>query len=130
MTRRFYTDPLEAAWMSACFGMEFVTLASGEKYKFTAGDLLAGLDAMARGERFTYHVHQDSLPLLEPIPGDLIHNGCCSNYYIVCDEYDPNWNASNEVDHAHAREWFSGKHHGRIIQRDGKPFFWPESEPA
>ena len=110
--RYYYTDPLAAAWMARHFGMAF---------ERSDGDLLLDFDDMADDLAIhiasdlwdgKYFVHPDSLHLLEPLEADLyatVH-GC-------------GWLAITP-----GESWKKQCYPFRIIQRDGKPFHWPEPE--
>lgn len=133
MTRQyFYTDTLAAAFMAKHFKMRF-----GCRYESGEFNGNPGMGALHRWQEIVrwnefagpIYIHPDSERLLGPAIGDLIHNGCCSNYYVVAEEYIPDWSASNEVALAHAKKWFESPH-ARIVQRGEKPFFWPEREAA
>ena len=60
-------------------------------------------------ERTRYYIHPDSLPVLGPREGDLLQWG------------DAEFALATPRDVGQADP-------DRIIQRDGKPFFWPERE--
>ena len=63
-----------------------------------------------------FHIHPDSLPLLEPQVGDIIFiAGAGGDSDIAVEFSDPHLDPANDK---------------QIIQRDGKPFMWPESEVA
>lgn len=110
MTRRFfYTDPLAAAWMAKHFGMEFTAPVTG---RIEPSDV--GTAMFARG-----YVHPESLHLLEPRKGDLVEG---------CDPFGPHHQSGIfqiEVSHLARLDLTEAN---RILQRDGRPFHWPESE--
>jgi catechol 2,3-dioxygenase-like lactoylglutathione lyase family enzyme len=111
MTRWFYTDPLAAAYMSKHFGMRLTDRTNDEE-AFPACDLCREPDL--RSER--YYVHPDSLHLLEPCDGDVVR-----------------WRISDGrggwIPEAGSFGFYEGTGSiETIIQRDGKPFFWPECE--
>jgi hypothetical protein len=129
--RYFYTDPLAAAWMELHHDVKTGNL---DDPFFSAWQVtFFEADWRRSGEqppeyRQRYYIHPDSLHLLEPRIGDLIHNGCCALYYMVIDEWISGFSGNAEVEVERAVDWFSGEHYGLIIQRGGKPFMWPESE--
>jgi hypothetical protein len=123
MTRRFLQDPLAAAWMAKHFGMRFKCLK----------DVIDGLDGdrallvlpqfvtdCRKSQRL--FIHPDSLHLLEPQVGDLLRG----------DEHTiPTIRYVDEPDTETMGAAASLMRRGfKIIQRNGKPFHWPESEAA
>jgi hypothetical protein len=111
MTRYFYSDPLAAAWMAKHHGMLF---CNGD---FTL-KLTAILDDNFHPIKFV--VHSDSLPLLEPRVGDLIYI-TESKIGTLARLHDGNLKLFTG-------DWMIKPDRVYIIRRDGKPFFWPESE--
>ena len=115
MKRFFYTDPLAAAWMAKHFGMRFwngaheiqmLPLVDGEK---------AGL----------WHIHPDSLHLLQPQVGDLVVTQHDEAGVVT------QMNPSGGLDFG---RWFSIGEEGKfdsdnhkVVQRHGIAFHWPES---
>lgn len=132
--RYFYTDPLEAAWMSKRFGMQFNEIMGKDgKSNLSKSDggafaarYIENLD-FPEGQR--YYIHPDSLYLLEPRDDDVgIWNQEWSGYahegrytYPVFGKY-----ASREP--YTAADYRPPMH--TIIQRNGIAFMWPESEAA
>lgn len=128
MTRWFYSDPLAAAWMAKRHGMRFLHKATVNEC-----DILALFAAgVFRFQSIPLDVHPDSLHLLEPRAGDLWQEttqaGVVTAGVVI--------STSGGVITVRVPERRNGKSHfccapaiGRIIQRDGKPFFWPEREP-
>lgn len=119
MTRYFYTDPLEAAYMVNHYGMRLVMEKDPDGLNFLGWGIglisdcedmedFIGLLSEKLGERF--YIHPDSLHLLEPRHRDLYLNTANSPEYWF-DNCGYKW---------HKRY--------RIIQRGGKPFFWPDQE--
>jgi len=107
--RYFYRDPLADAWMAQAFGMRF-TIRDGV-YVPTWQELASS------GNADGYFIHPDSLPLLKPKNGDI----CSHHWYSAISDrpiliYRP-----------YEGQMFAWK---EILQRDGKPFHWPESEEA
>lgn len=115
-TRYFYTDPLAAAWMASNYGMAFenarLTLIQGGPGNSNYSDISWSLRIY---DNCFPIIHPDSLHLLEPKVGDLVEEAL-----------------DGKVCNGHSFDYFSDPHRiiERIIQRDGKPFFWPESEEA
>lgn len=108
--RYFYNDPLVAAYMAKHFGMKFYTYPDGS-------DLSEPITWENEFSRFHYHegevnwrVHPDSLQLLERRMSDICQGLNNSSVFCVAA--------------------LLGDNAGQIIQRDGKRFFWPESEEA
>jgi hypothetical protein len=116
----FYTDPLAAAWMAKHFGMKIYAWAL---------DALDDVNAIAREQPpfvpdCKYMIDDPSLPLLEPRPGDLVTYklgvvGCVGMPYTN-GPLGVWWAGSERQEPLHGKE--------RVIQRDGKPFFWPEQD--
>jgi hypothetical protein len=130
--RYFYSDPLAAAWMAASFEMAYDSAGLVTEDSIASPRLFMSKHAFedkldihcsdARGRR--YYLHPDSVPLLKPKPGDLVkvmgEVGYVPTGKGFADLYAQRLAEANCQPHAT----------GRIIQRDGKPFFWPESEAA
>jgi hypothetical protein len=114
MTRRyFYTDPLAAAWMKH-YGMVFRENDEG------------WVDPLM-DKRDRYIICSDSLHLLEPQVGDLLHivRGFCS-YYKTVESISTGgvWSDGEHWDIATKEPL----HDWEIIQRNGIAFMWPEEE--
>ena len=108
MQKFFYTDPLAAAWMWGRQDMKFVNSRDEPlAWRALTDDLY---------ER--YYVHPGSLHLLKAKPGDVLREPSDFARCVV---------VSHSLAKLYRRE---GLGSARIIQRDGKPFFWPESEAA
>jgi hypothetical protein len=123
MTKRyFYTDPLAAAWMAKHFGMRFISWDSGKEYEEFMPIYNAGSPIEKIREDQRYVVHPDSLPLLEPMVGDLI--------YITESKIGTLTRQNGDHLKLFTGDWLIKPDHVSIIRRDGKPFFWPESEEA
>lgn len=112
----YYTDLLAAAWMAKHFGMAF----SDSSFTGTRSLDLEGLYM----ENAPFYIHHDSLHLLEPKAGDLIRIGDPG--------IDPDICAATVFDSGEylyvndMGESYKITPQQTIIQRDGKPFFWPE----
>lgn len=120
--RRFYTDPLAAAWMAKHFGMVFTRWSDGVS---EWEGRLCGTDALQEFEGCRHFViHPDSLHLLEPQVGDI---GIQPDE--ACGEYrNGRWRSFSSC----GRDCYglSEKERISIIQRNGIAFHWPESEAA
>lgn len=118
MTKYFYTDPLAAAWMQKHFGMRF---EFGELHN----PEFAIRHRIYRDEPMTVYLHSDSLPLLEPRGRDLLFKE--AEYQALDDiRFAENPNDPDGF-HKNLNARFIERGY-RIVLRDGKPFFWPESE--
>jgi len=120
--RYYYTDPVAAAWMAKHFGMQFIF-----------GDLkypeLAILRRVQRREEMTVYIHPDSEYLLQPQDGDIVIEcyGDLTKGYplqiigkcVGISEYACRF--GDETIYEKGDDF-------KIIQRNGKPFFWPEVE--
>lgn len=122
--RYYYTDPLAMACMAKYFGMKFVD------YNLSAPEIhvLPFVDAE---RKLRLSIHTDSLPILEPQVGDV------AQYWITtAPDYFSQSTAKKTKEHVkritkHLMFYIkhqAGMSNFRIIQRYGKPFFWPESE--
>lgn len=108
--RHFYRDPLAAAWMAKHFGMRF----SGWDAEYVLSDFFCLDDGYEISEReCSYYIHPDSLHLLEPKDGDLL-------------EWD--YGAGVVGYKGGCGEGQFGDRVRSIIQRNGIPFMWPETE--
>lgn len=121
--RCFYTDPLAAAWMAKRFGMRFGFY--DQRGDFREYEVpITGDDDEWRSDRGRFYIVADSLSLLEPRPGDVLMRDGVQEHITA-------HNLFLFVHRAPDTEWlFEGfaRNGGRIIQRDGKPFHWPEEE--
>lgn len=125
MTRYFYTDPLAAAWMARHFGMTFdAPIQPVIKYD--------GTPSMQITPK-CFYLHVDSLRLLEPRVGDLVYTRAEMKMRRIderktgCDDYHL-WRADHVWPQPFPDEDETVTM--KIVQRDGKPFHWPESEAA
>jgi hypothetical protein len=115
-TRYFYTDPLAAAWMDANYHMLFendfhIDYLYVARHAKTTPYMSDGSPEL----RDKYYIHPDSLPLLKPQDGDL----CFENGWGYLRWKD----LENMAGHVRDDSF-------KIIQRNGIPFHWPQSEPA
>ena len=111
----FYRDPLAAAWMAKHFGMRFLHLKWNElDFQFLP------IRKDADPDTSNLYIHPDSLPLLEPALGDLALHAVPHDDLGAVLEYGLYVHKEAQ---AHLKIV-------QIIQRDSKPFHWPESEAA
>lgn len=145
MKRFFYTDPLAAAWQAKHFGTKFGIEHNGKVVWDCIGTLGGPwgpltdpsdiLDPIS--EHDCLYVHPDSLPLLSPQVNDYVEYYNCflgtiwkrENGLFLLQETSLN-NPPEEVSHYTPMERVEAKFIDRIIQRNGIPFMWPESEEA
>ena len=149
MKKLHYKDPLAAAYMAREFGVSYTKSVdakwknrrtghgeSGDFYEIHFG-YFEKLDKI--------YIHPDSYYVFEPKAGDLV---CAANYF--CEEHsgcvrikevremDRNGNKGPflyfltqiSADEEFFVDWFVPEdfHRLKVIERDGKTFFWPESE--
>lgn len=107
--RKFYSDPLAVAWMGKHFGMRIVDADGEETDWWECLYSTMGQTVELPDERF--HIHPDSLHLLEPRAGDLLQ-GSTGLYFIAPPDIDPA-GYDKPV---------------KIIQRNGTTFHCPEVE--
>jgi hypothetical protein len=104
--------------MAKDFGMEFER-RFGQKWGPEALLHIAG------ASEYRIYVHADSLGLLEPRAGDYARD----NHVLIEiteDESDhPCFTAEDAIEMKARRTWGVFE----ILQRDGKPFHWPQIEP-
>ena len=112
MVRYFY--PAERVHHAACMAIDFGMKFKGWKWSPGAFQFVPKYRA-APPTANVLEIHPDSLHLLEPQDGDVIdcrqganNTGCGFQDYL---------SGINEP-------------RGKIIQRNGKPFHWPEKEDA
>lgn len=124
MKHYFYTDPLAAGWMAKhhniqferyyFFGIETQLIEEGWYNKAVVGWM--GED------KPKFYIHPDSLHLLEPEEGD-VGISPLNDWEMACLFCDAEWVISTPDNHFTVEV-----PNIKIIQREGKPFFWPESE--
>ena len=135
-TRYFYTDPLAAAWMMFHQGVKI----DGNSYaRIRLDKFCTKIEVYHMEDWFApkFYVHPDSLPLLTPRVGDLVTNTFRGNHGRECSgvvESMANGGASAVITtcerHNGKRHFFESVSQLIVLQRDGKPFHWPESEAA
>lgn len=103
MTKFFYTDPLAAAWMNIKFGLQFVEPLPYEI-----------LQKPEQGKDQIYHIHPDSLHLLDTKEGDVLEDLTTvrENKRVSYQDGDSRGLCDSD----------------KIIQRNGISFMWPEVE--
>jgi hypothetical protein len=131
--RFFYTDPLAAAWMAKTYGMQF-SRSKGEGVY--AHRTLCDWDWNHNTHKpARFYIHPDSLTLLNPQVGDIVSVGSLAlaadgsgqawldqnGPYGVWIEFEGGFFGIDDT----ALTWNPAS---KIIQRDGKPFFWPLRE--
>ncbi len=117
MTKYYYDCPLEAAYMAKNFGMRFIAPLNA-KFDWKSPD-----SYMSRNREWILingklYIHPDSVAMLEPrdddlcevVDDDMFCVDCGGVYGYGCDIIE----RQNKFK--------------KIIQRDGKPFFWPKME--
>ena len=150
MTCFFYTDPLAAAWMAKHFGMKFGVKHNGVVHWNCIGQINQPFEPLQRpedildpiAETVPLYVHPDSLHLLEPRGCDLIQYVICGGPVIHFGVFGGLENSghgekdlikllsSTQTDIGESTGFFALKSDCKIIQRNGIPFMWPESEDA
>ena len=148
MSLYFYTDPLAAAWMAKHFGMKLycrhddAELAEYElpedqrEYPFGHAVIDDGCTAETWGViveenlgRRAY-IHRDSLLLLEPQAGDLVLFDAYLGDTRLTDCVGAGLVHRNDIGLFVERPKFRWLNESEclVIQRNGIPFHWPESE--
>ncbi len=118
--RYFYTDAVKAIFMAKNFGMKFESEASGEIYYDFKYGIIETESLWDEG----FYIHPDSLPLLEPMAGDLgLDSEGEPHIYLKESGQKPRWHLYTTYDFPEYRPSAI-----QIIQRDGKAFHWPEKE--
>lgn len=126
--RYYYKDPLAAAWMAKRFGMHFVeSFRSDDRYNAATGEMVTTSSSCTQ-----MHIHPDSLHLLQPRHGDLVHfviedhewcHDCDGFGLIYNDQWSVEYYMADALDDI--RPFVI-----RIVERNGAPFMWPEWEAA
>ena len=134
----YYTCPIRAAYMSKEFGVKIQSTFCDTLRDEDQGETIVAqtVDCVLEAP---YYVHPDSLPIFEPQVGDVLR------LYFHTPEQDDAagavmtgfyWGGGEVI------TWFRNPgdgsidrqvqkiddHQWRIIQRQGNPFFWPETE--
>lgn len=120
--RYYYTDPLAAAWMANHFGMKFTIGTDDEtlEWKHFA-------NFPCHMPNWALYIHSDSLHLLEPQAEDVcegLYTGEGRESHLTFTYWDTveNIKMGNLQAILPKRQVRIGK----IIQRNGIPFMWPE----
>lgn len=115
MTRYYYSDQLKAAYMAREFGMRFlrpdgseVNLSHGMGREMGDDGWIEFIAVPNDGD----YIHPDSLSILQPQEGDLVEASTETEQYTFY--YHAEMLAKSD----------------KIIQRQGKAFFWPEREDS
>jgi hypothetical protein len=114
MTKRyFYSDPLAAAYMAREHGVNFiqdfsVSVIVDAKFDDTLQIGYSGGTVSTKSDCPPYCIHPDSLPIFEPRKGDVMLQPSGRPFLST------------------GRKVTTAVHGNQIIQRDNKPFFWPE----
>lgn len=127
MKRYYYTCPLQAAYMAKEFGMIFFT-PEDEEYNeeiYADGNVECAFefDGVER-----LYIHPDSVHMLEPKTGDVITSLVTEYGYVVPSRIAEIQNGNLYSKSCDGRKWIPYGGKSRIIQRNAKPFFWPEVE--
>lgn len=126
MTRYFYTDPLAAAWMVRHFGFRLGNRETTIWY--TENDIITRAFHPAI-DSLPLYVHLDCEHLLQPQVHDVVS-------YLFTSEPDYFSSTAKRTTQNYKSvtkgKLFSLRARNitelRIIQRNGKPFFWPERD--
>lgn len=116
--RYFYRDPLAAAWMAKYFGvrLQAVSLIDDEMVDVSFMFLSATVEVISEfSDNSKFYIHPDCCHLLEPQRGDMNDNGDYWN--------GEEWWQKTECTYPNDEIY-------KIIERNGIPFMWPESEPV
>ena len=136
--RYFYVDPLAAAWMAHRHGFHFEHTPFSS-YNESGGFCTKITIYHAEPGQPKFYVHPDSVALLEPQAGDLVfydnlHGGEAWDEFKClispADERYPYIDTAETLMLMDSGEHPYRKELRRIIQRNGIPFMWPESEAA
>jgi len=124
MAKLYYTDPLAAAYMAREFGILIGQWDDERGVFFTKiAWLTEQLGASSKGK---YYIHPDSYKIFEPQDKDLITLGRIEDDFFVIRENHKDWYGYDNV--INRDRSFLTNDKFKIIQRNNKPFFWPESE--
>jgi hypothetical protein len=131
MNKRYYDSSIIAAYMAKEFG---AVIVDDKGVTFRLAEIIH--DSFFGGYDGKFYLHPDSLSLLEPVVGDLYEVDVTCDVPMLNEKYELIGYKSRSSPFAeHMRVPVSRNLNGeflRIIQRNGKPFFWPleESEGA
>lgn len=126
-----YSDSMASIWMAKHHGMKFKSGRDSVLYYDGGSDFrVESTCEIYVGEY--YYIHPENLHLLEPQEDDLIQIGddiifwVCSNDSFWEQHKDEPGLKYNFIGLVQATCFFDDAQ-ARIIQRNGKPYFWPES---
>jgi hypothetical protein len=133
MTRYYYTNPVAAVWMAEQYGMRFASWCNikndwrkDTKGKLNEWDLNviqcnigSPIESIKRG--LLYYTHPESMDILKPQVGDMVRGRINPNRAIT---------VTSRPGHSRGKVHINtlAERVNHIIQRDGKPFHWPEVE--
>lgn len=109
--KKFYTDPLAAAYMHREFDVDY---ALSDPFNTEVMNYASLEDRIKRDCCKPVYIHPDSYHIFEPQVGDMVIAS------------DSTWCAITVCDHGYAD--MAKRKEYKIIQRNNKPFFWPEQE--
>ncbi len=122
MKKLYYTDPLAAAYMAREFGVKYENCTFDTKitsFREISKGLIKGreIDWFDR-----YYIHPDSYHIFEPQGIDLIE--------VITPENYPHHALQVHLMYYRGRGYraIQDNESVKIIQRNNKPFFWPEEE--
>ncbi len=111
MKRYFYREPLDSAYMMKIHGMKFACAHKKDSCYSLSSLLAMGAGIFNTRPPGKIFIHPESLHLLEPQVGDLLNSGeVIRNSIAVA--------TLNDLERCGVR----------IIQHNGIPFMWPETE--
>ncbi len=125
MTKKlFYTKPLAAEYMAKELGVKY-TNESGAPLKYLDGNWYV-MWSSDSPDLYTgrFYIHPDSYRILEPQEGDIVN-------VDMPERIEVGEVVSDGLVHISEYHALHDPKYGdiiKIIQRNNKPFFWPESE--
>lgn len=134
MLKMYYTDQIAAAYMAREFGVKFeesISFLTAQGWQDQLRDLHPEklMDDDFAPSLGRYYIHPDSLPIFEPMVGDLVTAKNDFVQYVAFVEKEGlakcNYHQPMVILKQDGQCPFKVT---SIIQREGKPFFWPEVE--
>ncbi len=130
MSKRYYTDPLAAAWMVSRYGMKLhfpdgdmpilqIDMSGQAYFQYPATD---ARDKIWEGH-FKIFVHPDSLHLLEPQVGDIMDYFRPDTAMTMMQHWYEKYYPLKHLDQINGNDCAFN-----IIQRNGTAFMWPKVE--
>lgn len=116
MKRYFYASYHAAKWMEEQFDMRLAEV----------GTPRGSSNGMGSYFGFRFYIHPDSLHLLEPKVGDLVIGTDYSGKVTSLDRLGIGIAVPERLNGKF--HYVIGTDRVRVLQRDGKPFHWPEVE--